>query len=189
MEVVILFRFPQRWTERCAELLRSLNNNGVKHLLITDLMIACSDQNAERARRAALCVFPDWDNESNRRELGKLSKPGIQVPLPGKPYGQDVDLLTPWEEFDFDGAWARSTRTTIPRCDIRVRIASVEDLARLDEIRSNKEARDKGRAEHAGTPTPNEALSHPARGGGGPFESARTESGAGNPSRGTETGQ
>ena len=123
----------------------------------TDLMIACSKQNAERARRAILCVFPHLDNESGRRELGKLSKPGIQLPLPGKPYEKDVDVLTPLEVFDFDGAWARSTRTTIPRYDIGVRIASVEDLARLDEIRRNKEARDRGRAEHAGTPTPNEA--------------------------------
>ena len=174
MEVVMPFRFPQRWTERCAELLKSLNNNGVKYLLIgsmarelhgssghqpndTDLMIACSDQNAERARRAVLCVFPDLDNESNRRELSRLSKLGIQLPLPGKPYGQDVHVITPLEAFDFDGAWARSTRTNIPCYDIGVRIASVEDLARLDEIRRNKEVRDRGRAEHAGTPTPNEA--------------------------------
>ena len=118
-------------------------------------MIACSDQNAERARRAVLCVFPDLDNESSRKELSKLSKPAIQLVLPGGPYGE-VDVLTLGEEFGFDGAWARSTRTTIPCCDIRVRIASVEDLARLDEIRRDKEARDRGRVEHAGTPTPHE---------------------------------
>ena len=55
------FRFPRRWTERCADLLESLNGNDVKYLLIgslarvlhdpsqrqpndTDLMIARSDQ-------------------------------------------------------------------------------------------------------------------------------------------------
>lgn len=152
------FRFPHRWTERCAELLKSLNDNAVKYLLIgsmarelrgssrrqpndTDLMIACSDQNAKRARRAVLRAFPDLDSESNRRELSKLSRRGIQLMLPGKPYGQEVDLLTPPESFDFDGAWARSTITTIPRYDIGVPIASVEDLARLDEIRRNDAAR------------------------------------------------
>ena len=151
MEVVMPFRFPQRWTDRCAELLKTLNDNGVEYLLIgsmarefhgssrrqphdTDLLIACSDHNAERTRRAVLRVFPCLDNESNWRELSKLSKRGTQLMLPGNPYGKDVDVLTPREAFDFDGAWARSIRTTVPRYDIAVRIAAVEDLARLDEI-------------------------------------------------------
>ena len=116
----------------------------------TDLMIARSDQNAERAQRVVLRVFPELDREPNRRELRKLRNRGMkQLSLPGKPYGQDVDVLTPPEGFDFDDAWARSTRTTIPRYDIVVRIASTEDLARLDEIGRNEEARDGCRADYA----------------------------------------
>ena len=161
------FRFPRRWTERCTELLESLNGNDVKYLLIgslarvlhdpsqrqpndTDLMIARSDQNAERTQLVVLRVFPKLDSEQNRRELRKLRNRGMkQLSLPGKPYGQDVDVLTPPEGFDFDDAWARSTRTTIPRYDIVVRIASTEDLARLDEIGRNEEARDGCRADYA----------------------------------------
>ena len=120
---------------RTLKLLRSLNDNGVKYLVIgglarvlhdadrqqpsdTDVMIACSPQNAECASRAITQAFPFRDEEDLRRVLGRYWK---WVPLPS-PQSPDVDVLTPPKlesAFDFCRAWARSTETLIPRYNYR----------------------------------------------------------------------
>ena len=148
-------RLPQQWTEKCKQLLEGLNENNVKYLLIgglakelrgcspkqpqdTDLMIGRSHQNIESATQAILRVYPSHDR-GTRARLRIPCRNRVLVGLPGPPYGEDVHVLTPPEEFNFDRAWGRSTREIIPNQGIEVTVAAVEDLERLDELRAKTE--------------------------------------------------
>ena len=144
------FQLPRRWTRQCKRLLTSFNHYDVRYVLIgsmarllhdprepqpedIDLMIDCSKETSNQVLKILPRVFPGGDYERFRT---KLTEQRRYMPLPSHQKKQ-VDLLTPTPELDFSDILARATHKVIrasPRYEIKVRVASAEDLTRLDEI-------------------------------------------------------
>ena len=150
-------KFPQRWTDNCAELLRAFNNKGVQYLLIgsmaksfhcseldavddMDLMVNPTQENVRKVL-SALRDVPSaadparltLDLERKMAEGGKYMRLFVnQYDLQG-----DVDVLTPpKEDFSFLEAAERSTEELIRGLDIPVQVASLRDLEMLDSLRN-----------------------------------------------------
>ena len=155
-------KFPQRWTNNCAELLRAFNNEGVQYLLIgsmaksfhwaeldavddMDLMVNPTQENV----RKVLSVLHSVPHAVDAAELTldlkrKLVEEGKHMLLFTNQHDThgDVNILTPpKEEFSFLEAAERSTEELIRGLDIRVQVASLRDLEMLDSLRKRAQRR------------------------------------------------
>ena len=143
-------KFPEAWTEHCAELLRAFNKEGVEYLLIgsmaeshyrslasvgdMDVLINPTPENATKVKPAldaVMCRIHDGALANCTAE--DLAKPGQQLCL-GRDYKHyiNVDLFTAKREFDFREAFSRSIAEVVD--GIPARIASESDLKILDEL-------------------------------------------------------
>ena len=149
-------KFPRRWTNHCAELLRAFNNKGVQYLLIgsmaksfhcseldavddMDLMVNSTQENVRKVlsvlRSVPHAVDPAELTLDLERKLVEEGKHMLLFTNQHDPHG-DVHILTPpKEDFSFLEAAERSTEELIRGLDIRVQVASLRDLEMLDSLR------------------------------------------------------
>ena len=149
-------KFPRRWTNHCADLLRAFNNEGVQYLLIgsmaksfhcseldavddMDLMVNSTQENVRKVLSVLRSVPHAVDPAELTLDLErKLVEEGKYMRLftnQHDPHG-DVHILTPpKEDFSFLEAAERSTEELIRGLDIRVQVASLRDLEMLDSLR------------------------------------------------------
>ena len=127
------FPFPRLWTNACADLLRTFNNEGVDYLLIgsmakafhcpklacvndMDLMINSTPENAGKVLAALRAVPGAGDLQDIKAiKIEQLTKEGLRLHVLR---GQgDVDVFTPPPKekgFSFHEADGRSTEELIP---------------------------------------------------------------------------
>ena len=148
-------KFPDLWTENCADLLRAFNKEAVEYLLIgsmaesfhcpdltcvtdMDLMVDSTPENARKVL-SALCAVPGAvDPAKLSLDIErKLAEGGVYIPL--FPRQGDVDVLTPPKGFVFRDAAGRSAEQLIRNFDIPVRVAAMCDLKTLDSLRQQSE--------------------------------------------------
>lgn len=150
-------KFPQRWTNNCAALLRAFNNEGVQYLLIgsmaksfhcseldavddMDLMVNSTQENVRKVLSALRSVPHAVDRAELTLDLErKLVEEGKHMPLFRNRHDHhgDVDVLTPpKEDFRFLEAAERSTEELIRGLDLPVQVASLRDLEMLDSLRN-----------------------------------------------------
>ena len=143
------FRFPDRWTTSCADLLTGLNTHNVEYLLIgsmakalhsvngttVDDMDVMVDATPDNARKVTL-LFHKLGLQTDAATTERLAKRGQQVPL----FEGSADVLTPPHGvFDFAEAAARRMEVLIPRIDIPIKLAALCDLDALDALREAAE--------------------------------------------------
>ena len=144
--------YPKRWDDRCFTLLEESNNSGVEYLLVgsmakshyhpqphvndMDLLINPTPANACRVdfvlRHFGGCRVHDPE---------RLAELGKKVPL-FHDYGRlpAADVITPMQGFSFHKAFDRAIEEFLPCTNIRVRVAAMCDLKRLDSMREQAEA-------------------------------------------------
>ena len=140
-------KFPEAWTEHCAELLRAFNKEGVEYLLIgsmaeshyrslasvgdMDVLLNPTPGNATKVKPALDAIMCRIYGSTARCTAEDLAEPGKQLrPVRDKSY-LNVDLFTAKREFDFREAYSRSIAVEVV-AGIPARIASEGDLKILD---------------------------------------------------------